>query len=574
MLFIFHSLAVSLLCVLLVLGLYCLRLTHTGAVFHSAVPWLADVSAGVYVDFTAAVMLCATAWVGLMVYLYSMAYMRSTMHPFRYFALLVFAVVAMVGLVVAENLVLLFVGWELVGWASYGLISFERQLPAAAVASTRVWLTNQLGSVSLLAGILLVGIQEGAWAWPALHAPVGRWTGGLLLGGVVAKSAQFPLSYWLPAAMVAPAPASALLHAATLVSAGAYLLLRVAGLLEADVLACTAGLGGTTALLSACAAWQQRDIKRMLAYSTASQLGLVVMAVGVGDGGAGLRHLVTHAAAKACLFLCAGAVTRFLQGATGLAVTDMRRMGGLRTALPGVFYPYALAAWGLMGLPGSAGFLSKEAILDSTWAWAQQLAHAGQYGGYAVFGLAWGASCLSVGYVARQWWWVFEGTPQWAGGRAWLPGLMQLSLVALAVCQIGWWETPSAAAVANALLTAGLGLGLAWAVPQGNGWCLDGLSDAVARRVMACARGAAWTERTVVGAVVQGISIGYVTVAHAVHWLDGRLMGAVAGIAAVPWWLGRLHGLTQQGHWQQTLWWMLMGMGMLLCTQFFLYFVP
>ncbi|MEL6152544.1 MAG: NADH-quinone oxidoreductase subunit L, partial [Bacteroidota bacterium] len=603
-----------------------LLVTYQGQVLQWSVPWfvlqtgegMRTFSVGIYVDFAAAAMLCMVSWIGGLVYGYSMAYMPSATAQWRYFGRLVFSVVAMLGLVVADNLLLLWIAWELVGWGAFGLIGFWYQQPAVAAASVRAWLVNQLGSVSLLAGILLVGSRVGAWEWTALAAwaretpaSVGWLAGLLLMGGVVTKGVQFPLFYWLPRAMVAPTPASALLHAATVVSAGAYLFIKVAGLLPTGLLTGMAMLGSVTALLGACAACAQYDVKKMLAYSTVSQLGLVVMAVGVGASSAGLFHLIVHAFCKAGLFLGAGAVAYFLQlqGVPSQMTQDMRKMGGMAWAMPSLFCAHTVVAWSLVGLPGSAGFLSKKAVLASAFGWAQQQAQAGHPLGYVVPCLGLLTTGLSAFYLGRQWVSIFLGAPQWTASRplvhekaAAVPLRMQLSLWALAVCSLGccygpqgwhfqhsWlWQglggtsvvLQAATPVWSSSLAVALGFGVVaascWLAPKANpfpqwlqqrlfhGWYLEATADVAAQQVLGCSRLAVWIEQWVLGGLMRSVSVGYVVLGHVVDWLDRRLVeGLVVGLAGVPRWLGRLHRWTQQGHWQHTLGWMLVGLGLL-----------
>jgi len=247
-----------------------LRATHGGAFWHHSINWFTvgqkpdalSFSVGVYIDFAAAVMLCLTTGVGLGVYLYSIGYMRQVPGQRRYFTWLCWAMLAMVGLIVADNGLCLLMCWELLGLASYRLIGFSSQQKAAAAASTKAWLINHLGSVGLLLALLVLGTQLGTLDLVTLSADASlsklptsyQLLAGLgLIVGVMAKSAQFPLFHWLPSAMTAPAPASALLHAATLVSAGAYVLLRLAAWLGPDLQQLVAGIGALTALMGACA---------------------------------------------------------------------------------------------------------------------------------------------------------------------------------------------------------------------------------------------------------------------------------------------------------------------------------
>jgi NADH-quinone oxidoreductase subunit L len=313
-------------------------------------------------DAVGRLMLVLIHFVALLVQLYSVEYMHHDPRRGRYFAYLQLFVGAMLGIVLAGNLLIMYAFWELVGLASYLLIGFWYDRPAAASAAQKAFLTNRVGDAAFLLGILMTYQQTGTFAFAA--APLTTVAGLCLFMGCVAKSAQFPLLTWLPDAMEGPTPVSALLHAATMVAAGIFLLARIHPMLTPDALLIVATVGTFTSLWAGFSALYQTDIKRVLAFSTVSQLGLMVAAVGTGNVGGAMFHLFTHAFFKAGLFLTAGNVIHAVH------TQDMRQMGGLRRILPVTFWAYAVAAAALAGVPLGSGFLSKEVILGGAMAWS------------------------------------------------------------------------------------------------------------------------------------------------------------------------------------------------------------
>ncbi|MEL6539214.1 MAG: proton-conducting transporter membrane subunit [Bacteroidota bacterium] len=474
---------------LALLSVLLLKRTYAGDSWCVTLPWWSlsvaghawlSFSVSFRLDFVAAVMLWMTTTVGALVYVYSLAYMRPEPGAPRYFALLTLFLGAMLVLLLANDLLTLFIGWELLSWASYLLIGFWYQRAASAAASTKALVFNQLGSLFLLAGLLVIQRTVGSLTLPAPGAALAPATDGWLtvagicfLGAAAAKSAQLPLSYWLPAAMEAPTPVSALMHAATLVSAGAYLLLRVSPWLTPTVQLLTSMVGSMTALWGAWMALQQYHLKRLLAYSTISQMGYVVMATGIGAPSAAVLHLVAHAFAKAALFLGAGIVSRFLQAHAvhSLEAQDLRSMGGLRSALPGVFYPCLIATLAVIGVPGCAGFWSKEAILAAALYWTPEV-YAGQLWTYGLLVAVWGATFLTAIYMSRQCWAIFMGRPRWQPARVAQPGggtawQMQLSLWLLAIASLSFVYGPGWGAYWDSWLWKQLqatmtDIGLAW----------------------------------------------------------------------------------------------------------------
>ncbi|TAH22696.1 MAG: NADH-quinone oxidoreductase subunit L [Cytophagales bacterium] len=326
----------------------------------------------IWVDNTTSAMFFIVSFVATLVHLFSMAYMKEDKHKGRYFALLGFFTFAMQSLLLTSNLLIIYIFWELVGFCSYLLIGFWHEKPSASQAAKKAFLFNRVGDIGLLLAISLVWFSFGTLDIRSLmqmsiaHLP--PYLAVLIgIGFVMAtcgKSAQLPLSVWLPDAMEAPTPVSALIHAATMVAAGIYLLIRVNFLLVPDIQFAVVIIGTLTALLSAFAALSQTDMKRLLAYSTVSQLGYMMTAVGLGNTQAALFHLLTHAFFKAGLFLCAGVVIHYLHE------QDMRKMGGLRKQLPLTFISYTTCAFSLAGLPFFSGFLSKDLIIDAALVWA------------------------------------------------------------------------------------------------------------------------------------------------------------------------------------------------------------
>ena len=321
------------------------------------------------VDRLSALMLLVVTGVGATIHIYSVGYMRGDSGFARFFACLSLFMFSMLGIVLAANFIQMFIFWELVGVSSYLLIGFWFERPSAAEAGKKAFIVNRIGDFGFLLGILLVGSLAGTFnfaelaaKWPTLGLSAGMFalTAGLIFCGAVGKSAQFPLHVWLPDAMEGPTPVSALIHAATMVAAGVYMLCRVAWLLAAspEIMNLIAWTGGITALMAASIAITQRDIKRILAYSTLSQLGYMVMAVGLGATTEAMFHLTTHAFFKALLFLAAGSVIIALHHEQ-----DIFKMGGLVRKMPVTFTTFLIGTLALGGIWPLSGFYSKDAIL-------------------------------------------------------------------------------------------------------------------------------------------------------------------------------------------------------------------
>jgi NADH-quinone oxidoreductase subunit L len=368
------------------------------------------IDAGILVDGMTAVMLVVVCTVSFLVHLYSVGYMHGDRRYDRYFAFLGFFTFSMLGIVLSNNLFFLFIFWELVGLSSYLLIGFFFDRPAAASANKKAFLTNRVGDWGFWMGILAFFTATGTLNYLDLFASVhdGAITGGLLtwagLGlfcGAVGKSAQMPLHIWLPDAMEGPTPVSALIHAATMVAAGVYMVARLFPLFSPDALLVIAYVGAITAFVTATIAVVKTDIKRSLAYSTLSQLGYMVMAVGVGSAAAGMFHLTTHAFFKALLFLGAGSVIHALH------TQEMPEMGGLRRKMPITFLTMLSATLAISGVPFFAGFYSKDAILASALAFGMDHpAH------YLPFLLGLTAAGITAFYMFRLVFLTFNGEPR------------------------------------------------------------------------------------------------------------------------------------------------------------------
>jgi NADH-quinone oxidoreductase subunit L len=497
------------------------------------------VTFGTWLDGPAGLVAIAVGVVALCVQVYSVAYLHDDERYAPYAAQVSLFTGAMLLVVVSGDLIALLVGWEVMGICSYLLIGHDRRLPEAPRAAVKAFLVTRVGDVGFLLGIVLLGLHAHSFriadvftaaGTPTL--PAGPLTAAcvLLLAGVAGKSAQFPLHTWLPDAMAGPTPISALIHAATMVAAGVYVVARLHPLFERSPAALTvlALMASVTMLLGALAALGQDDIKRVLAWSTVSQLGYMTGALAVGAPSAALFHLLTHAAFKALLFLAAGSVIH------AVGTNLMSAMGGLRERMPVTFWTMTVGLGALAGVPPLAGFWSKDAIIEAATG-----------SGPVPRGVAVIVLCaagltvpLTAAYVVRLWRRTFFGAPRSAAARAGHepPWAMRGPLVALAVpaallglaglltgfsARLGdlepvahlGWATP----VALALVLAGGWL--AWrrdpaaALPDtaltrllANAFYLDAVQDAlVTRPVTALARLARRGDEGLVDGAVEGV---------------------------------------------------------------------
>ncbi|MGZ8219498.1 NADH-quinone oxidoreductase subunit L [Methylomagnum sp.] len=340
-------------------------------------------SFGLYLDALSLNMLLVVTGVGFLIHLYSAGFMADDPGLARFFAYMNLFVAAMLVLVLADNLAFLYLGWEGVGLCSYLLIGFWYDNPDNGAAARKAFVMTRVGDTAFIVGLFLLFAALGSLDIPTvLQRAAASWKPGsdiavlaaaLLLGGAVGKSAQLPLQSWLPDAMAGPTPISALIHAATMVTAGVYLIARTHALFELapEVLHAVAVIGAATLLMAGCTALTQRDIKRILAYSTISQIGYMFLALGVGAYSTAIFHLTTHAYFKALLFLAAGAVLHSYHHEH-----DIFRMGGLRERLPVAFWSFVIGSAALTALPFTSGYYSKHEILlatsaarDGLWLW-------------------------------------------------------------------------------------------------------------------------------------------------------------------------------------------------------------
>ena len=407
------------------------------------VPWLDFrpafyVPIGFTIDALSKVMLLIVTGVGTLVHIYSLVYMERDDAKARYFGNLSLFMFSMLGIVLANNFGMMFIFWELVGVSSYLLIGHWFQRDTAAAAANKAFLTNRIGDFGFMLGILMVWSATGSVVFAEIGANMAPLTANplfltvavlLVFCGAIGKSAQLPLHVWLPDAMEGPTPVSALIHAATMVAAGVFMLARVFFLIDAapDAQSVIAWIGIATALLAALMATQQDDIKRILAYSTLSQLGYMVMAIGIAAPGAAMFHLFTHACFKALLFLGAGAIIYALHHEQ-----NIWHMGGLARKMKWTFLTFTAGYLALIGFPFISGFFSKDAILLAAW-------HASK----PIFILGLITAFLTAFYMTRLFVVVFLGNSRTDAASHGHDGplRMTLPLIILAVLSIigGWF---------------------------------------------------------------------------------------------------------------------------------------
>jgi NADH-quinone oxidoreductase subunit L len=400
---------------------------------------------GFLFDSLAAAMLMMITLVGLCIFIFSIGYMSDDKNFTRFFAYLSFFSAAMLGVVIANSLLLLFICWELVGLASYLLIGFWIERPSAAAAAKKAFITTRIGDLGFFLGLLWLYHQSGTLLFydggkgcleDAALISLGASATSialLIFCGAIGKSGQFPLHVWLPDAMEGPTPVSALIHAATMVAAGVFLVARVYPIFSAGAvngvtssLTVVVWIGVITGLMAALIAIAQFDIKRILAYSTISQLGLMMVSLGVGGVWAGIMHLLAHGFFKALLFLGAGSVIHSLHHEQ-----DIRKMGGLRSKMPVTFLAYAVGMMALSGVPLIfSGAWTKEEILHATSLWPRS--HLPHY-------LMMAGVVLTALYMTRQMLFIYFGNNRAQSARApESPRVMTLPLIILALCTIAF----------------------------------------------------------------------------------------------------------------------------------------
>jgi NADH-quinone oxidoreductase subunit L len=361
-----------------------------------------------YLDALSLTMVLVVAFVGLLIHLYSTAFMADDRDYTRFFAYMNLFVAAMLVLLLGEDLLLLYLGWEGVGLCSYLLIGFWYKDPANARAALKAFIVTRVGDTAMAVGLFVLVTHFGTLHIPTLMGAISQYPAGsalctvtaiLLLAGAVGKSAQLPLQTWLPDAMAGPTPVSALIHAATMVTAGVYLVARMHAVFVKAPAAMTvvAILGTATLLLAGVSACVQRDIKRVLAYSTMSQVGYMFLALGVGAWYAAIYHFVTHAFFKSTLFLCAGVLIKAIHDEH-----DIFKMGGLRRFFPGTYRAFLAGSLTLAAVPPlTATFNSKDVILNQAWLWPQ--------GGMILWTLGLVGAFLTAFYTFRLLFVVFLG---------------------------------------------------------------------------------------------------------------------------------------------------------------------
>jgi NADH-quinone oxidoreductase subunit L len=417
-----------------------------GAPIEFAVNWIdlgegGSFSMGVYIDGLAAVMLVVVCFVSLMIQLYSGGFMEGDRRFAWYYAVLNLFTASMLGLVLAPNFIELYVFWELVGLCSYLLIGHWFEKPSARDAALKAFIVTRIGDAALFIAIIIFWAHTGTTSFEGIsEAAQAGFIGSslfttavvLVFIGAVGKSAQFPLHVWLPDAMEGPTPVSALIHAATMVAAGVYLVARTYDIFvqSEQAMLIVAYVGGFTALMAATMALVKKDIKRVVAYSTVSQLGYMMMGLGIGSYTAGFFHLYNHAFFKALLFLCAGSIIYAMDS------YNLFEMGGLRSRMPITFWTMVIAGLSLAGIFPFAGFWSKDAIVAS--------AYDEHY--YVLFGMALITVFLTAFYIFRAIFLAFIGEPrtEMARGATESPGIMVGPMVILAFLSVvsGWVGIP------------------------------------------------------------------------------------------------------------------------------------
>lgn len=347
-----------------------------------------DFTVGIGVDNLTVIMLIVVCLISFLVHLFSIEYMHGDKRYPRFFAYLGIFTFSMLGIVIANNFMFMYVFWELVGLSSYLLIGFWYEKDSAANANKKAFITNRIGDFGFFVGIMILFFTYHTFMFEDIFNQMsgglipfdsGTWltiAGICIFCGAIGKSAQFPLHVWLPDAMEGPTPVSALIHAATMVAAGVYMTARVFPMFTGDALTFIAYIGAITAFMAATIAVTQTDFKRVLAYSTVSQLGYMVMALGIGAYTTGFFHLVTHAWFKACLFLASGSVIHAMHQSMhhahnhSMDAQDINNMGGLRKTMPYTYATFLFVTLAISGVPLTSGFLSKDAILAGTLAFS------------------------------------------------------------------------------------------------------------------------------------------------------------------------------------------------------------
>lgn len=412
-----------------------------------------SINLGIMIDNVTVIMLFVVTLISALVHYFSIAYMENDPRFSRFFSYLGIFTFSMLGIVIADNLLMIYIFWELVGLSSYLLIGFWYEKKSASDASMKAFLTNRIGDIGMFIGILILYTNYHTFSFQEIFqhisngfVPFGSngWltaAGILVFMGAVGKSAQVPLHVWLPDAMEGPTPVSALIHAATMVAAGVYLVARIFALLTADAMLVIAVVGALTSIFAATIALTQNDIKKVLAYSTVSQLGYMVMALGVGAYTFAFFHLVTHAFFKGLMFLGSGSVIHSMHHEQ-----DMRNMGGLKKKMPITYVTFLIGTLAISGVPLTSGFLSKDGLLAGTWAFGNLTGH------YLIPIIGFTVALMTAFYMFRLVIMTFHGEPrnQHKFDHAHeSPKLMTIPLIILASLSIFIFYTPNPAAPAD-----------------------------------------------------------------------------------------------------------------------------
>ncbi|RJQ65090.1 MAG: NADH-quinone oxidoreductase subunit L [Stygiobacter sp.] len=406
-----------------------------------------NIDLGIKIDNITVMMLFVVNLISMLVHFFSIEYMHGDKRYTRYFSYLGLFTFSMLGIVLTHNILMMYIFWELVGVSSYLLIGFWYEKKSASDAGKKAFIVNRIGDIGMFLGILILWTNYKTFTFDAIYAqmaagvlPFGSsvWltaAGILIFMGAVGKSAQFPLHVWLPDAMEGPTPVSALIHAATMVAAGVYLVTRIFVMLTADAMLVIAVVGAFTSLVAATIALTQNDIKKVLAYSTVSQLGYMVMSLGVGAYAFAFFHLVTHAFFKACMFLGSGSVIHAMHHEQ-----DIRNMGGLKKKMPITYYTFLISTLAISGIPLTSGFLSKDGILAGTLAFGKLTGH------WLIPIMAFTVAGMTAFYMFRLVLLTFHGEPRdhhkYDHAHE-SPKLMVAPLVILAGLSIFIWYTPN-----------------------------------------------------------------------------------------------------------------------------------
>lgn len=406
-----------------------------------------NIDLGFKIDNLTVLMLFVVNLISMLVHYYSIEYMHGDKRYTRYFSYLGLFTFSMLGIVLTHNILMMYIFWELVGVSSYLLIGFWFEKKSAADAGKKAFIVNRIGDIGMFIGILILFTNYHTFTFDTIFQqikngviPFGNnaWltaAGILIFMGAVGKSAQFPLHVWLPDAMEGPTPVSALIHAATMVAAGVYLVTRIFVLLTADAMLVIAIVGAFTSFIAATIAITQNDIKKVLAYSTVSQLGYMIMALGVGVYAYAFFHLVTHAFFKACLFLGSGSVIHAMHHEQ-----DIRNMGGLKKKMPLTYATFLISTLAISGVPFTSGFLSKDGILAGTLAFGKLTGH------WLIPIIAFTVAGMTAFYMFRLVLLTFHGEPRdhhKFDHAHESPKVMVVPLIILALLSIFIWYTPN-----------------------------------------------------------------------------------------------------------------------------------